>query len=78
MVIKTYFDKNNTIVSNLNVNTGLNPIAELFYGGALTQQRYSRFLFHFDETRLKSLYTGGTFTDLTKWAVAADGLTWLG
>lgn len=66
MVFRTYFDKNNTIVSNLNVNTGLNPVTELFYGGSLTEQKYSRFLFHFDETRLKSLYTGGTITDLTK------------
>jgi hypothetical protein len=66
MVIRTYFDKNNTIVSNLDVNTGLNPVAELFYGGAIGEQKYSRFLFHFDETRLKQLYTGGTFTDLSK------------
>jgi len=66
MVIRTYFDKNNTIVSSLSVNTGLNPIAELFYGGPANQEQYSRFLFHFDETRVKSLYTGGTFTDLTK------------
>jgi hypothetical protein len=66
MVILTYLDKNNTIVSNLDVNTGLNPISELFYGGATGEQKYSRFLMHFDETRLKSLYTGGTFTDLTK------------
>jgi hypothetical protein len=66
MVIRTYFDKNNTIVSNSDVNTGLNPIAELFYGGAIGEQKFSRFLFHFDETRLKQLYTGGTFTDLTK------------
>jgi hypothetical protein len=29
-------------------------------------EKFSRFLFHFDETRLKSLYTGGTYTDLTK------------
>ncbi len=66
MVIRTYFDKNNTIVSNTNVNTGLNPVTELFYGGSVGQQQYSRFLFHFDESRLRSLYTGGTFTDLTK------------
>ena len=66
MVIRTFFDKNNTIVSNQDVNTGLNPVAELFYGGAIGEQKYSRFLFYFDETRLKSLYTGGTFTDLTK------------
>jgi hypothetical protein len=49
MVIKTYFDKNNTIVSNSNVNTGLNPVTELFYGGNSGQEKYSRFLFHFDE-----------------------------
>lgn len=66
MVIRTYFDKNNTIVSNSNVNTGLNPITELFYGGTASDNQYSRFIFHFDETRLRSLYTGGTFTDLTK------------
>jgi hypothetical protein len=66
MVIHTYFDKNNTIVSNSNVNTGLNPITELFYGGDTTIGQYSRFLFHFDETKLVNLYTGGTLTDLTK------------
>ena len=51
MVIRTYFDKNNTMVNNSNVNTGLNPVTELFYGGAIGQQQYSRFLFHFDETK---------------------------
>jgi hypothetical protein len=66
MVIRSYFSKNNTIVNNLNVNTGLNPVSELFYGGPVGEQSYSRLLFNFDETRLKELYTGGTFTDLTK------------
>src|ERR1035437_9028655 len=66
MVIRTYFDKNNTIVKSTNVNTGLNPVSELFYGGDIGSGKYSRFLFYFDETRLKSLYTGGTFTDLSK------------
>ena len=66
MVIRTYFNKNNTIVKNSNVNTGLNPVTELFYGGDIGSEQYSRFLFYFDETRIKSLYTGGTFTDLTK------------
>jgi hypothetical protein len=66
MVIRTYFDKNNTIVKNQPINTGLNPVTELFYGGLNGSDRYSRFLFHFDETRLKNLYTGGTFTDLSK------------
>ena len=66
MVVRTYFDKNTTIVRNSNVNTGLNPVAEIFYGGEVNNEIYSRLLFHFDETRLVSLYTGGTFTDLTK------------
>lgn len=66
MVIRTFFSKNNTIVKNSNVNTGLNPVTELFYGGDTGTEQYSRFLFQFDETRLKSLYTGGTFADITK------------
>ncbi len=66
MVIRTYFDKNNTIISNSIANTGLNPVAELFYGGYDGIEKFSRFIFHFDETRLKSLYTGGTFPDITK------------
>jgi hypothetical protein len=66
MVIHTYFDKTNTIISNSIANTGLNPVAELFYGGYDGIEKFSRHLFHFDETRLKGLYTGGTFTDLSK------------
>jgi len=66
MVIRTYFDKNNTILSKSNINTGLNPIAELYYGGESATKSHSRFLFHFDETKLTNLYTGGTFPDLTK------------
>ncbi len=66
MVIRTYFDKNNTIISNSIANTGLNPVAELFYGGYDGIEKFSRFIFHFDETRLKQLYTGGTYTDLSK------------
>ena len=66
MVIRTYFEKNNTIISNSIANTGLNPVTELFYGGLDGLEKYSRFLFYFDETKLKQLYTGGTYTDLTK------------
>lgn len=66
MVIRTYFDKNNTILRNSTSNTGRNPITELYYGGNEADLEYSRFLFHFDETRLRNLYTGGTFPDLTK------------
>jgi hypothetical protein len=66
MVVRTYFDKNNTIIYNDTINTGKNPVAELFYGGESDDLKYSRFLFHFDETRIKDFYTGGTFADITK------------
>jgi hypothetical protein len=66
MVVRTYFDRNTTIIHNSYTNVGLNPIFELFYGGAEAANSYTRLLFQFDETRLKSLYTGGTYTDLSK------------
>jgi hypothetical protein len=66
MVIRTFFDKNNTIVRNEVVNTARNPVTELFYGGPTGENKYSRYLFHFDETRLVNMYDNGTFTDLTK------------
>lgn len=66
MVIRTHIDKNNTLIYNSNANTAKNPIVELYYGSYGATNRYSRYIFHFDESRLKALYTGGTFTDLTK------------
>ena len=64
MVIRTYFDRNNTIILDGYANTGRNPVSELYYGGGSTNKSYSRFLFHFDETRLKNLHNGGTFPNL--------------
>lgn len=64
MVIRTYFDRNNTIILNDYTNTGRNPITELYYGGGYFDKSYTRFLFHFDETRLRELYSGGTFPNL--------------
>lgn len=67
MVLKTYFSKNNTITKSTNINSGLNPIAELYYGSGLNNTAsYSRFLFQIDDTRLKDLYVGGTYPDLSK------------
>ncbi len=63
MILHTFIDKSNTIIKNSNTNTGLNPVSELYYG---LDGQYTRLLLHFDETRLKQLYTGNTFTDLTK------------
>lgn len=49
-IYRTYFDKNNTIIKNSRVNTGRNPVSELFYGDMV-----SRFLFYcsFDELKDK-------------------------
>lgn len=66
MVIRTFFNKNNTIIRNDYSNTARNPVTQLFYGGPSGQNTYSRYLFDFDKTRLINYYTGGTFTDLTK------------
>lgn len=66
MVIRTFFDRNNTIIYNDLTNTGRNPVAELFYGGPVGDELYSRFLFHFDETRLKEIHACGGFGDLSK------------
>lgn len=40
-IYRTYFDKNNTIVKGSLVNTGRNPISELYFG-----TKTSRFLFY--------------------------------
>lgn len=66
MVLRTYFDRNNVIVYNSNVNVGRNPVAELYYGGRDAKNSYTRLLFQFDESRLKELYEDKTYADLSK------------
>lgn len=66
MVIRTFFDRNNTLLYNNNTNVGRNPITELYYGGNGTSNSYSRFIFQFDETKLKGLYEDSTFNDLSE------------
>jgi hypothetical protein len=48
MIIKTYLDKVNTIISESELNTGLNPVSELMYGANVT-----RTLIHFDISNIK-------------------------
>ena len=66
MVIRTYFDRNNTLIYNNNTNVARNPITELYYGGSGAGQSFTRFIFQFDETRIQALYDGKTFADLSK------------
>ena len=48
MLIRSYIDKNNTIIKNTQINTGRNPIAEIYYGGKDTTADYTRHLLYFD------------------------------
>jgi len=65
MVYRTYIDKDNTIIYNTLVNTGKNPIAELYYGGKEDQVDYTRHLFYFDVSDLQTKYNNGELGDLS-------------
>jgi|TARA_R110000803_G_scaffold208838_1_gene277840 hypothetical protein len=54
--IRTYFNKDTVIIRNSCVNTGLNPITELYHGGStdVNKLNYSRYIFNVD---LSSLIT---------------------
>ena len=65
MVIRTYIDKNNTIIKDSETNTGRNPIAELFYGGAEAYADYTRHLVYFDVADLQARYANGEFGNLS-------------
>ena len=49
-IYRTYFDKNNTIIKDSDVNTGRNQVSELYFG-----ENISRLLFYcsFDELKNK-------------------------
>ena len=66
MVIRTYIDKNNTIIKNSDVNTGRNPIVELYYGGKTGETDFTRHLLYFDIEDLQNRYNNGELGDLSK------------
>ena len=51
---RSYFEKNNTIIKNSQVNTAKNPTTEIFYGSG-----FSKFLFKLDLSDLESKVTSG-------------------
>jgi hypothetical protein len=57
----SYFSRNNTLISNSFVNSGRNPVTELFYGnGSLSSPiGFTRFIFDLDLTLLKEKYQNG-------------------
>jgi hypothetical protein len=59
---RSYFEKNNTIIKNSQVNTSKNPTTEIFYGSG-----FSKFLFKLDLDTLQSKVNSGDLvvTDTT-------------
>ena len=50
-ILRSYIDKNNTIISNSYVNTGRNPVIELNFGASdyvIPNYGFTRFLFNLD------------------------------
>jgi hypothetical protein len=61
----SYFSRNNTILSNVYVNTGRSPITQLYFGSTTSQNpliAYSRFIFDLDLNLLQEKYANGTIT----------------
>lgn len=61
-IFRSFFSKNNTIVSNLSVNTGRNPVIELNFGysdNLSLNQGFSRLIFDIDLTDLRSKLSSG-------------------
>jgi hypothetical protein len=61
----SYFNQNNTIISNSYTNTGRNPVTELFYGTLVNTNYpygFSRFIFNLDLDSLFEKYNDGTIS----------------
>jgi len=66
MVIRTYIEKNNTIIKDSLANTGRNPIAEIWYGGDEALTSYTRHLLYFDIADLQERYNNGELGNLSQ------------
>jgi hypothetical protein len=64
-ILRSYIDKNNTIISNSYVNTGRNPIVELNFGASdyiIPNYGYTRFLFDLDLSLLRENIESGVIS----------------
>ena len=68
-ILRSYIDKNNTIISNSYTNTGRNPVIELNFGASdfvVPNYGFSRLLFNFDLNLLiQNIQTGIISTGCT-------------
>jgi hypothetical protein len=61
-IFRSYFNKNNTLISNSFTNTGRNPVAELRFGtsGFISpDNEYTRFIFNIDLSKLTEKIISG-------------------
>ena len=61
-ILRSYIDKNNTIISNSYVNTGRNPVIELNFGASdllVSNFGYSRYIFDLDLSLLRQNIQSG-------------------
>ena len=62
---RSYFSKNNTIINDKFVNTGRNPITDIYFGNSLdsvSSSGYTRFIFDLDLTPLVNKISDGVIT----------------
>ena len=61
-ILRSYFDRNNTVVSGNYVNTGRNPVTQLNFGNTqniIAPTGYSRFIFNLDLSQLEDKVATG-------------------
>lgn len=58
MIFNSFITKNNTIFKNSQVNTGKNPVVELYYGG---DREFSRYIFNYDIKKFVKLFIDGKY-----------------
>ena len=64
-ILRSYFSRNNTIISNLYTNTARNPVVELNFGFSeliIPNYGYTRFIFDLDLDYLKEQIYSGVIT----------------
>lgn len=62
---RSYFNKNNTIIFDNTLNTGRNPVTDIYYGSnkeSISPMGFSRFIFSLDFTTLFQKILDGTIT----------------
>jgi hypothetical protein len=64
-IYRSYFNRNNTLISNSTTNTGQNPVVELSFGASdylIPNYGFSRFIFDIDLTGMRNLISTGVIS----------------